>query len=432
MEIEIGKLAKPVTASGIISQGDEFWSAGDYDKAFSCYVEAISLDSRSRAAMEKLTVFSVIRTAEFRISEGDLEGAVAAYRAYLLLNPSNPQILCELGLRLLQLGRTDESVVLIERGFEHSPSLRTLIVTRLRSILQYSLSQPDKARQRFFSIELLSRRLPWLATEFRQEAMSVIGSTQAVCVVGMHRSGTSMLANVVKSIGIDLGPEHRLFAGNPDNPDGFFENREIVQLNEELLAFLGGAWDTPPEMDAGWEDAEGLRPLRDRAALLAAALASSKNSVWCWKDPRTCFTLPLWRKLLPNLKVIVIVRDPGSVATSLQRRGGYSTQAFGLRLWQRHYEELLAVLAGSDFLVLQYDEFFDCPEQELDRILAYLGCGISREQTEDAKVIVKAKFRHHKPLDTWRVSTIGRQLLPLFERLTLLSKSVIPARNNGF
>ena len=51
----------------------------------------------------------------------------------------------------------------------------------------------------------------------------------------------------------------------PDNPAGYWENRAVKELDDELLAHLGGAWDQPPLLEPGWELDPGLDPFRDRA-----------------------------------------------------------------------------------------------------------------------------------------------------------------------
>ena len=39
----------------------------------------------------------------------------------------------------------------------------------------------------------------------------------------------------------------------PDNPAGYWENRDIKELNDEVFTHLGGSWDQPPVLDPGWE-----------------------------------------------------------------------------------------------------------------------------------------------------------------------------------
>ena len=60
-----------------------------------------------------------------------------------------------------------------------------------------------------------------------------------VCILGMHRSGTSLLARI-NLLGVYLGPPNRLMPAAPENPKGFWEYQPIMELNNEILARLGG------------------------------------------------------------------------------------------------------------------------------------------------------------------------------------------------
>jgi len=84
----------------------------------------------------------------------------------------------------------------------------------------------------------------------------------------MHRSGTSLVARIVNLLGIDLGPPALLLPPRPDNPRGFWEHAPFTALNDAVLAALGGTWDDPPPLPAGWYRAAELRSLRDRARRL--------------------------------------------------------------------------------------------------------------------------------------------------------------------
>ena len=85
----------------------------------------------------------------------------------------------------------------------------------------------------------------------------------------MHRSGTSFIAGALRFLGVSLGDPGAATAG-PDNPQGYFEVAALMQLDDEVLAHLGGAWDQPPVLDPGWEDDEGLDPFRARAGEILA------------------------------------------------------------------------------------------------------------------------------------------------------------------
>jgi hypothetical protein len=46
-----------------------------------------------------------------------------------------------------------------------------------------------------------------------------------------------------------------------------------------------------------------------------------------WKDPRNTFTLPVWKQIFPNLRVIHIIRHGVDAAASLTRRHGKAMRA---------------------------------------------------------------------------------------------------------
>jgi len=147
--------------------------------------------------------------------------------------------------------------------------------------------------------------------------------SRAVCVTGMHRSGTSFIAGALRFLGVSLGAPDRLMRPGPDNPKGYFEVQSLMQLDDELLAQLGGAWDQPPVLDQGWEHAPDLDPFRERAAEILVDTFGPPG-VWApviaWKDPRLSLLLPFWRTVTDVETTIVVVRDPVEVAASLGAR----------------------------------------------------------------------------------------------------------------
>src|SRR5919205_4399396 len=94
------------------------------------------------------------------------------------------------------------------------------------------------------------------------------GNAMAIAIAGMHRSGTSMVARVLSECGVYLGEPDELLPPGLGNDAGHFEHKEFVQLNDEVLATLGGAWDVVPPRYAIWRRRR-LGPLRERAVALA-------------------------------------------------------------------------------------------------------------------------------------------------------------------
>ena len=56
-------------------------------------------------------------------------------------------------------------------------------------------------------------------------------------VLGMHRSGTSAITKGLEVLGVNLGDN--LLPPKDDNPKGFFEDRDLVNLNERVLEKIG-------------------------------------------------------------------------------------------------------------------------------------------------------------------------------------------------
>src|SRR5204862_4894924 len=82
---------------------------------------------------------------------------------------------------------------------------------------------------------------------------SPVKTKTAICVAGMHRSGTSMVAKLLQSCGLHLGPEEE-FDFDSNNGEKHWENIRFVALNEKILHRLGGSWDNPPELASGWQE----------------------------------------------------------------------------------------------------------------------------------------------------------------------------------
>src|SRR3546814_20203107 len=61
-----------------------------------------------------------------------------------------------------------------------------------------------------------------------------------IICTGFHRSATSLPAQLLHSGGLDMG--RRLVANHISNPDGHFDDVEMVALNDALLHKEGTDW----------------------------------------------------------------------------------------------------------------------------------------------------------------------------------------------
>ena len=60
--------------------------------------------------------------------------------------------------------------------------------------------------------------------------------TKLFVILGMHRSGTSVVSRGLKVLGVDLG--NRLIVPDKFNPKGYWEDLDINQFNDEQEMLL--------------------------------------------------------------------------------------------------------------------------------------------------------------------------------------------------
>ena len=173
--------------------------------------------------------------------------------------------------------------------------------------------------------------------------------TQSPCVIvlGMHRSGTSLLTGSLEAAGLSLGEVNN---EAPFNRKGNKENESIRELNDALLERNGAAWNRPPNGQAQWSgaDEEWSR------SLISPYLAAKRP--WGFKDPRTVWTVEGWLRLLPHARPVGVFRHPSLVVQSLAARSGeLAVDADeALRLWCAYNSELIRLQRKYRFPMLHF------------------------------------------------------------------------------
>lgn len=212
-----------------------------------------------------------------------------------------------------------------------------------------------------------------------------------VAIAGMHRAGTSMVARVLRICGLDLGGEEHFAPAAPDNTEGYWEDLRFVALNDRILDAFEGAWDAPPAPPDGWVHDARLDAVRREAE----ALAAGRPEPWGWKDPRTSLTAAFWRDVLPDLRFVVCVRNPLEVAASLRARG-YTSQRFGLRLWEAYHRALDATASAAPHVVTHYDSYFRDAAAEVARVVDFAVPAASEAARRQAADSASEGARHQR------------------------------------
>jgi hypothetical protein len=229
-------------------------------------------------------------------------------------------------------------------------------------------------------------------------------SSQAICIVGMHRSGTSMIAKLLHQCGLYLGPESRLLNATSANADGHFEHRGFLDINRALLRHFNATWQSPPELAAGVIDDPALAQLRARAAEVIAELSS--RSPWGWKEPRTTVLLPFWRSLVPEVRFVVCIRSPLEVAKSLEKRNRIPLDQ-GISLWHRYTRSALEDSEGSPRIIVHYEGLFIERRREIEKLARFCGLRVP-ERVFLGEDGVRPELRHHRSeiAELLRVSSV--------------------------
>jgi hypothetical protein len=231
---------------------------------------------------------------------------------------------------------------------------------------------------------------------------TVLGSPQktkpdVICVLGMHRSGTSLLTRLLNVLGVYLGADHELMPPNGSNPKGYWERKEIVSINDEILARFGGSWDAPSTFPSGWETASIIDDLKARALALIQR-DFHKTEIWGWKDPRTCLTLPFWQQLLPETRYLVCLRNPVDVARSLGVRNNFSTEKCS-SLWLSYVNHALKHSDGHPRLIIFYEDLMADWQRELRRIADFVGRTKRAEQVDVRNAVrefIERDLQHYR------------------------------------
>jgi hypothetical protein len=184
--------------------------------------------------------------------------------------------------------------------------------------------------------------------------------TRGVFVLGMHRSGTSLATRLASLLGLSLG-QGPMVPPTEGNPRGHWESAVLRDVNEDLLARLGGNWAGPPPLDDDWEHEPRLDAARADARAAFERVYGPAPRPWVWKDPRNCITLPFWEDGLGVEAVVLLVhRNPLAVADSLARRD-FLSKPVSLALWERYVRDGLRNSGGHPVLTASSDEIVEDP-----------------------------------------------------------------------
>ena len=212
---------------------------------------------------------------------------------------------------------------------------------------------------------------------------AAMSRTQTIVpILGMHRSGTSLVTRALNIMGLDLG--WPLQPAGHDNPKGFWEHLWFQRTNMDLLAAVGAnpnGWGTQSQLKGAANQLAHLKVTEDwRGLALTRITREVQGHRGGIKDPRLVLTWGFWRRFFEHhgwedLRPVVVVRHPAATLKSILSRGDLGAIAAGvglspsnllLQIWTSYYSVIFGSLGGRSPVILTQEDLLDSKSAPFD------------------------------------------------------------------
>ena len=250
-------------------------------------------------------------------------------------------------------------------------------------------------------------------------------------VIGMPRSGTSLAASVFARKGYFVADDEasELDPGDDHNPFGYWEATRLVERNVAILAAAGfphhNTWLYEAISDEQARRIAELEPAEEDRQLVAGY---NQSQPWMWKDPRFCYTLSYWWKLMDPAQtgVLLIRREPEAIYNSFLRRSWRKgSEADRRDVFSRVDHHIAAAERAIQegripHLAVRYQDYLEKPGMVAERVGTLFGMQLSV-----ADLNVRAELNHSSAK-----GRIGASFYRLKKHLPgkRILKRVIPSR----
>lgn len=211
-------------------------------------------------------------------------------------------------------------------------------------------------------------------------------------ITGMHRSGTSLIANLFHEAGADMGTPETFYRADRWNPRGYYEQPDIHEINMPLI---NGPW---------WKFAYFRLPssktILKRGQNYSGQIKAmgEKYRGKIVKETRFCLTLPSWLSCGVEVdKILICIRAPNQVVRSIQKRN-FTTLSHGYYLWHLHNERIFQYTEGIPNWIVDYNRVLDQEtyEEEMSAALHFLGFNLSKKHLMALrKKVVHSHMNHN-------------------------------------
>ena len=243
-----------------------------------------------------------------------------------------------------------------------------------------------------------------------------------IVVLGMHRSGTSVVARLLNLMGAYFGAENTSTGASEENEKGFWERMDVRSLNDSILHNANCDWDRIADFNT-----ESIPPVfldAYQRSAMEIILNLDAHRPWFIKEPRLCVLFPVWRHVLEMPFCVHVIRNPVEVAQSLKVRNGIPIKA-GLALWEVYNKRAIAASSTLPRHFLSYADLLASPQDVAEGLRNALAshCGYAfRVPTRmELEAFVDQKLYRQRS-DEDSIRTVAKSQATLFE---LMKKAVV-------
>lgn len=232
----------------------------------------------------------------------------------------------------------------------------------------------------------------------------------------MHRSGTSAVAGLLNNVGINCGKD--LLPVSKFNKRGYFENREVVAINEELLKEYSATWDT----NISFENVQfgANQTLRNRAKKVLEEFVD--DDVFLLKDPRISLLFPFWEDLLTKsgvlIECILVIRNPIEIADSLRKRNDLDFD-YSINLWYNYVKQAEIFSRPYSRIIVHYDDLLSKDKDLQNSINKFLQDSRVRVDLKTQNIVSRQLKHSNIEFDSNVLTSTHKKLYSILSRKQL-------------
>ncbi len=194
-----------------------------------------------------------------------------------------------------------------------------------------------------------------------------ISQKKAIIVLGPPRSGTSAISHLIYKFGVNFGnPDNFIDSQQHKHNPIFFELKELNKINDDIFSYFGKSWGAFDWMPTQSDFTESIiSKFEHQIRKFISDEFDDKFNIGL-KDPRFCFTLPIWASVLKrlgyDLNLVICKRNPNSVFTSNTLVNG-SSSSINFRLVINSTLSMLNFAKNLKSITVVYEELIENPHK---------------------------------------------------------------------